>query len=163
MASTNSCPGCGLELPRSDGPTHPYLGASAACWALYGELLADQYAAYDAGPHRMSVDAYAVQHPGVPERRSIRSVALHLVRLCLMLERGVDGEDAARLMVVVGERVPGLEWLEPPMPNGSITVREVLSGDADVEGWARDVWGAWAAHQDTVRGWISRALPEGAP
>ena len=35
--------------------------------------------------HRLSVDTYAVQHPGVPERRSIQSVAVHLMCLCLVL------------------------------------------------------------------------------
>jgi hypothetical protein len=163
MEATSICPGCGLELAESDGPTHPYIGASAACWALYGELLARQYAAYDAGPHKTSVDAYAVQHPGVPEPRSVRSVSLHLVRLCLMLERGVGGKDAARLMVAVGDRIGEFAWLDPPDPNGTVTVRDVLEGAADTEGWAHDVWAAWAAHHEMVREWISRALPAGAP
>ena len=154
MPALSACPGCGLELPPSNGPTHAYIGASPACWALYGELLASQYARYEAGAHRMTVDAYAVQHPGVPERRTIRSVALHLTRLCLMLERGVPGEDAARLMVLVGEHAP-MRWLDPPEPNGSLTVREVLGGEATVEAWANDVWAAWAPHHDTVRGWVT--------
>jgi hypothetical protein len=162
MARTTACPGCGLALPELNGPTHPYLGASAACWALYGELLAEQYARYEGGPHRLSVDAYAVQHPGVPERRSIRSVCLHLTRLCLMLERGVPGERAAELMVAVGERIDDMRWLEPPRPNGSVTVSDVLGG-VTPDDWARDVWAAWSPHHGTVREWISRSLPADAP
>jgi hypothetical protein len=79
---TSACPGCGLELPEHDGPTHAYIGASPACWALYGEL---RYPP----SHRLTVDVYAVQHPGGDERRAIQSVALHLMALCLVLEREV--------------------------------------------------------------------------
>ena len=85
-----ACPGCGLVLPARDGPAHPYIGASPACWALFGELLAREYA----DPryrrvHRTTVDAYATQHPGVPERRSVQSVALHLAGLLLVFEEGM--------------------------------------------------------------------------
>ena len=38
--SKSVCPGCGLELEVVDGPTHDYIGASPACWALYGQVLA---------------------------------------------------------------------------------------------------------------------------
>jgi hypothetical protein len=77
---TSPCPGCGVVLPAHDGPTHRYLGASAACWALYGRVMAREFnnPAYSA-IHQMSTDTYAVQHPGVPERRTIQSAALHLM------------------------------------------------------------------------------------
>ena len=29
------CPGCGSALPPSDSPTHRYIGASSACWAVF--------------------------------------------------------------------------------------------------------------------------------
>jgi uncharacterized protein DUF5946 len=114
-AATSPCPGCGLELPECDGPTHPYIGASPACWALYGELLAREYGELRYPPsHRMTVDVYAVQHPGLPERRSIQSVAVHLIALCLVLERGVATVKVRELMGRVLEAAPALEWLEPP-------------------------------------------------
>ena len=72
------CPGCGLALPaRPDAPKHPYVGASAECWAVYGEVLAREYEdpAYFR-VHQLTVDAYAVQHPGAPERRSISNPSL---------------------------------------------------------------------------------------
>jgi hypothetical protein len=53
-----------------------------------------------------------------------------------------------------------LHWLDPPERNGTITVAMVLEAGFDgghapsVEAWARDVWAAWAPHQDTVRGWL---------
>ena len=33
-----TCPDCRVVLPRFDGPAHRYVGASPACWALYGVL-----------------------------------------------------------------------------------------------------------------------------
>src|SRR3954470_16111070 len=86
------CPGCGRLYPGSDGATHAYIGASAGCWARYGELLALEYG--DARLmrwHRLTVDSYAAQHPGVPARRSAQSVHVHLAGLYLTLERGLDG------------------------------------------------------------------------
>ena len=84
----SACPGCGLDLPEHDGPTHAYIGASPACWALYGELLAREYGELRYPPsHRLTVDVYAIQHPGGGERRAIQSVAVHLMALCLVLER----------------------------------------------------------------------------
>jgi len=161
----SACPGCGLDLPDSDGPTHPYIGASAACWALYGELLAREYGELRYPPsHRLTVDVYAVQHPGKPERRAIQSVAVHLMALYLVLEREVATVTVRELMDRILRTEPALEWLEPPVPNGGVTVRDVLASrdlaehkDA-VERWAADVWAAWSQHHERVRGWIDECL-----
>ncbi len=69
------CVGCHALVADTDGPTHPYFGASPGCWASYA-----------AWP--LAVDAYAVQHPGLPERRASQSVWVHLVSLCLIVEHG---------------------------------------------------------------------------
>ena len=153
MAS-ETCAGCGVALETYDGPMHPYLGASAGCWALFGEVLAREFNnPVNMRVHGTTVDTYAVQHPGVPEPRSIQSVNLHLVRLGLVLEHGVPQDAATRLMTQV-KRGPELIWLEPPTPNGSVTAKDVLQQgdrhrDAVME-WARDVWDAWALHHDHV-------------
>ena len=61
------CPGCGLSLPVVEGPTHPYIGASPSCWALFGQVIAREYGAPAyMKAHQTTVDAYAVQHPGRP-------------------------------------------------------------------------------------------------
>ena len=85
------CVGCGALVPEIEGPTHRYLGASPGCWAVYGEVLEKEYGDYlrYAPVHRLTVDAYAAQHPGVPSPQSIQSVAVHLIRLHLVLERGL--------------------------------------------------------------------------
>jgi hypothetical protein len=167
-ARASPCPGCRLLLPEREGPTHPYLGSSPACWDLYGEVLAREYSepAYF-GVHQLTVDTYAVQHPGVAERRSIQSVALHLITLSLMLERRADRGAGPVLHKRLAKR-GGFHWLEPPERNGQITVADVhQAANATehlhrVEVWARDVWEAWAAHHSTVRRWVEDGLADGS-
>ena len=71
--------------------------SSPSCWAAYGEVLAREYndPAFMAA-HRLTVDAYAVQHPGRPSPQSIQSVALHLISLCLVLEQELYHRAAIR-------------------------------------------------------------------
>jgi hypothetical protein len=112
--------------------------------------------------HRMSVDAYAVQHPGVPERRSIQSVAVHLMGLCLVLDRGWRSEDATGRLGGLVERARP-QWLEPPVPNGTLTVDHPLAAPssehaARVREWAADVWTAWSPHHPQVNDWLDSYL-----
>jgi hypothetical protein len=154
------CVGCGALVPDVDGPTHRYIGASPGCWALYGEILAREYddAAYRA-VHRLTVDAYAVQHPGVPSPQSIQSVAVHLISLYLVLERGRDPAYAARVMGRAANRQGILRWLDPPASLGALTVLDVhaapdpIAHRRQVQRWARSVWDAWGPHHATVRHW----------
>lgn len=161
-AATSRCAGCGLALPERAGPAHPYIGASPACWARYGEALARAYGDPALrGGFRLGVDAYAVQHPGVEEPRAVRSVGMHLMRLCLLLEDGWPVARANEAMLRIAAARPAVRWLEPPVPNGRLTIEEVVGAEdflGATERWARDVWGAWAAHHGTVRGWLPRAL-----
>lgn len=72
MTMLETCADCGISLAPVDTAAHAYLGASPSCWALYGEVLAREYCdpAYFRA-HRMTVDAYAAQHPGRAERRAV--------------------------------------------------------------------------------------------
>ena len=84
------CPGCGLVLPRSDGPTHAYVVTSPSCWALFSESLTTV-------GYRLYTDAYMAQHPGGTDRRQVQSVAVHLVRLYACLEMGRSGSEASTI------------------------------------------------------------------
>jgi hypothetical protein len=167
MSGEAPCQGCGVVLPEYDGPTHPYIDASAACWALYGELLAREYAELGYPEcHRLTVDAYAVQHPGRREPRSMKSVGAHLTGLHLVLERGLDGPAATALKNDVLATEPSFPWLNPPGPGSALTIREVLLSQSGirhcdaVEIWARSVWSAWELHHDAVAGWVEEALDD---
>lgn len=98
------CPGCAACFPDTPGPTHPYMESSSGCWAAFGDVLAREYSDpvyFDI--HRLSVDAYAVQHPGRPSRQSIQSVGVHLVRLHLFLEQGLAPEKANAAMLAAAK------------------------------------------------------------
>lgn len=158
------CPGCGDLLPPSDGSSHPYIGASPACWERYNALLAREYG--DAALmrwHRLTVDAYTAQHPGVPERRSAQSVHIHLVGLHLTLERGLDFAAVPPILRSLADgRVHA--WLEPPPLSTAIGLPEALAaigmqgyGDT-VRAWAEAVWRAWAPHHSIIRAEAEAAL-----
>ncbi len=133
------------------GATHPYIGASAGCWEAYGALLAT------ARGEQLVVDTYAAQHPGVEERRSIQSVAVHLMSMCAVIERGASAADAVPLIRRILSGPGDWQWLPHRPPIGSITVVDVLAEQADVPAWSADVWRAWSPHHDTVRAWLDAA------
>ena len=83
----------GCVLPVHAGPTHAYMGASPACLRLYGQASTLSWGQRDGLPLlRLVVDAYGAQHPGVAQIRSVQSVAVHLMGLCTILERGAHAE-----------------------------------------------------------------------
>ncbi|HED04410.1 MAG TPA: hypothetical protein ENI60_06555, partial [Candidatus Fraserbacteria bacterium] len=112
--NTVECVGCGGQFPEIDGPVHRYMESSPGCWAAFGEVLAREYSdPIYFGVHRLTVDAYAVQHPGSPSRQSIRSVGVHLIRLCLFLEHGLSAENANDAMLKAAKLKHTFVWLEP--------------------------------------------------
>jgi len=158
---TCRCFSCGGEFPDIDGPVHPYMASSPGCWSVYGEVLAREYSDVSFFEiHRLSVDAYAVQHPGSTDRQSIQSVGVHLIRLCLFLEYGLAAENANNAMLAAGKYKHSFVWLEPPASLGRITVADVAKTKtveehkAVVRAWAQSLWDAWSMHHDTIRSWL---------
>ena len=156
------CPGCGQELPVIDGAVHAYAGASSACWTRFAELGATLPPG-GTPLRRLVTDAYMVQHPGVPERRAIQSVGLHLVALYLVLERGLPPDDLSATLQRALARPPAWRWLEPPVPNGTSTVVDLEAAIAAgrtaeaIEAYVRGVWDSWAPHRATVERWAQAA------
>jgi hypothetical protein len=158
------CPGCGRLYPAIHDPTHGYIGASPGCWARYGELLALEYG--DARLmrwHRLTADAYAAQHPGLPERRSAQSVHVHLAGLYLTLERGLGGRAVSSAMQRLADgRVHA--WLDPPPVATEIGIPELIEAAGgplygeQVRAWAEAVWRAWTPHHATIRAEAEAAL-----
>jgi hypothetical protein len=151
-------------LPACDGPTHAYVGASPACWRLYGQASTLSWGRPDGLPlERLVVNAYGAQHPGVREVRAVQSVAVHLMGLCMILERGEEPQILRVRDRKRRRKTVDLHWLEPPSPIGTLTVREAVGARgpddhaARVEAWARDVWAAWGPHHETVRSWLDIA------
>jgi hypothetical protein len=153
-----SCPGCCALFPDVDGPTHAHIGASPGCWKVYGEVLAKEFT----DPqyflvHRLTVDTYAAQHPGVPGRRSAQSVTVHLVALYLILEKELDSNFVTKkLGQLIRQKNKQFEWLTPPQDLGDVTIADVWKAkDATehvelVHQWAGSVWTAWREHHKTI-------------
>lgn len=171
MNGPQPCPGCGAVLPQQDGAAHPYMTSSPACWAAFGVVLAAEYQDAALMPvHRLSVDAYAVQHPGSvvsdaalsdgTDRRAIHSVGLHLARLCVQLDRGVSGAEANAAMLRLGRVKERLPRLTPP-DRFTVTVADVaaLAGGlhhADaVRRWADAAWQDWRHQHDFIRSFLA--------
>lgn len=162
---TEPCPGCGARyLPQVIDEAHPYIGASAACWAAFGEVLARELGDRLFGSvHRQTVDAYAVQHPGSDDRRQRQSVALHLIGLCHWLEHDVELE---RLNAITGQLASDdrpWPWLDPPTAYPRTVVDLLAATDGAehvrlVRRWAETTWDAWSSHHAAVRSWAREAL-----
>ncbi len=158
-----ACVGCGALFPDTDGPTHRYMESSPGCWATYGEVLAREYSDYRyARVHRLTVDAYAVQHPGRPSPQSVQSVALHLMSLCAIIEEDVEHQVATDMLKRASAKKALFRWLEPPSSMGNLTVSHVQrASDANahaavVREWAVSAWSAWSEHHGLVRNWLSQ-------
>jgi hypothetical protein len=134
--------------------------STPGCWAAFGRVLAREYEdrRYFA-VHRLTVDSYAVQHPGTQSRQSIQSVGVHLVRLCLFHERNLAPEAANDAMLAAATHKASFHWLEPPLDLGPITIANVDAAPgveehmSTVRLWAAQMWDVWSPHHATVRSW----------
>jgi hypothetical protein len=157
------CPGCALELEALEGPTDPYGASSPACWAAYGIVMAREFSGEEHfASHRLSVDAYMSQHPSRVSRAAVQSVWLHLVGLCLVLERRATPDYVGRVLRQLSRPKRQFDWLDPP-PLGGLTVSHVVQATSLEEyqratrRWAGFVWDAWLPHHGAIR-----ALADGA-
>jgi Family of unknown function (DUF5946) len=133
-----SCGGHFAAVPG--GSTHAYMASSPGCWNAYGAVLAREYqnAVLFGRCHRLTVDAYAIQHPGNPdERRARQSFWIHGASLWMVLRMGrTHGEATAALKTLAQGDFP-----VPPPVNFALTHADVLAApEAEHE---RQV-GAWA-------------------
>ena len=163
ISDKKPCPGCGAMFVPEEGAVHAYMTSSPACWAAFGRVLAAEYEDVRLMPvHRMSVDAFAVQHPGDPDdRRAVQSVGLHLARIKVTLEDGLDWQEANAAMQRFAARKAELPRLDPP-PSFSLTVADVepvagTEGHEDaVRAWVQAAWDDHAAHHDFIRRWTAQ-------
>lgn len=173
-----SCHGCGTLFPPYEGPTHRYLGASPACWALMlsytmGRPPEAELLTQSSAPHvtiswsqKEAValdsvwgDAYGVQHHGEDSPQAIQSVAIHLLTLHGAITRRADGSWVKRRAL----RTRGVfHKLEPPPLGCALTMRHLYpieETDTVVtpSDYAYSVYNAWIElHRTTVERWYER-------
>ena len=143
------CFGCGGRFPASDDPTHPDMLSTPGCWAAYGRLLVREYESPPlfAAAHRLTVDAFAVQHPGdAGDRRAVQSVWIHDVALHLVIGEGRPAANAVAAL----RRLARRDFAPlPPCPRFALTHADVLARPAadhatGVRAWAADAYAAWS-------------------
>ena len=174
-AELSVCPDCGVKLPPVDGPRHRYIGASAACWALFAALNNAGEPPLASGKwNGLITDAYAAQHPGTPSPQAIQSVAVHVLALYGVIERGRPHGQAQWLRLRAlderyGPKRGRFHWLTPPdltktEPLTSITTPSTPAArTAAVEIYVKSVLHAWqAAHEKTIAGWYEQFIGLGA-
>jgi hypothetical protein len=153
------CFGCGAWIEEVKGQPHEYIGAPQGCWNLFEQLLVKEFGEfnYPDSTHRLAVDTYAIQHPGIPSRKSIQSVNIHLISLYYIFIKNSTEKQATKKMSEILAKEPTLEWLEPPKPNGHKTVIDVLKAKDQLEHerfvrrWAEDVWACWfSKHKEKI-------------
>lgn len=175
-----ACPGCGALFPPYDGPTHRYLGASAACWSVFNwNVVLGEHAATDLLPRSripeppaeipacgdasfdsLYADAYGVQHHGDESPQAVQSVAVHLLNL-----HGIVSGRTTRPGWVINRalRARGVfHKLNPPALGGALTIRHLFPGGGVLVPVTRtqyvlSVYGAWMSlHRSTVEHWYER-------
>ena len=178
------CPRCVASFPRFDGATHPYIGASAACWELYAAVLAGAEPPADlllastvasvrvltgtVPPHARALllDAYAAQHHGTPSPQAIQSVAVHLLLLHGVLARGMAADAALWIRRQAVRRKGVYTWLTPPDADRAYALRHCFPGlgidtPCSLESYVRSVYDAWQAlHVGQLDRWYDAFVAE---
>jgi Zn-dependent protease len=160
-----ACPGCGAHLPPVSGPTDRYGTASPACWARHVELMASLKNHGGGGPFgELIVDAYAVQHPGDDAQNVYRSVAVHLLTLHGVLDRGVNPEQAPWIRGRAARRGSRYHRLLPPSFRTTPKIGSLLEAPesecpARAEQYVRGVWAAWATeYRRVIEKWYDQEV-----
>lgn len=149
-----SCPECGAEG----------VGGAEGCNALFQEVVGREFSRPELfQAHRLTVDAYSLQHPD-RYMKSPKSAVAHLIGMCWTME-GADGPHVARAMSRFLDGVRHFERPDPPPPlsrgNRNITyVRSAPDSRAHIDRvkeWARGTWEAWGVHHEKARAWVKEA------
>lgn len=154
--SVDVCEDCGAVVAQG----------KAGCLKLFEEILAREFSDYRYGKiHRLTVDAYSLQHPDA-YMRSGKSFAAHLTGIYAALE----SEDALAVNQTVQKWLSANPKIEKPaqlpQQRGKLTITFIHSAvDADehskrVREWAREVWSAWSEHHALAKQLIDEATKE---
>ena len=139
------------------------LPSGAECKKHFEGIIAREFSDYRFGKvHRLTVDAYSLQHPD-PYMVSAKSYAAHLTGMCCAMEHEGDRDLLRTLQRWLNGRRDDLEKPAPLDELGTLTIAHLLPA-ADgaeherlVREWAADVWSAYAVYHQLARDWIQTA------
>lgn len=141
-----------------------YFNTSPECWAVYTEVLGAEFgnAPLFGQVHQLTVDTYAVQHPGGDHPD--KSIFIHLAGLYLVLDRGHTPIHVPPLLQRLARTVREWPHFEAPADLGAMTVLDVALAESVmahaevVREWAGTVWEAWAPCQARVARIVAERL-----
>jgi len=157
-----TCHWCGLETEKLDSPTHRYMASTPGCWALFGRVLAREYEnVLYWRAHELTVDAYALQHPGTESRQTINSINIHLASLYsyFVLDTAID--DLAKVKKRMSGKKVAYHWLQPPDDLSGMNVADIFAAFSPdehferVELWARFLFEKWEDQHKTTAGLLA--------
>lgn len=161
------CPGCRVALAALDGPAHRYIGASPACWAVYGRLMAGEPPLTPNRTAPLLVDAYAAQHPGEDSPQERQSAAVHLIVLHGAAHLELTAGDLVPLRVTAveeGRRRGGYPRLLPAPDSWEITIHSIAEAadqgtrDRLAGAYPSTVLESWSgSHGETIAEWFRQA------
>jgi hypothetical protein len=157
-----TCRECGAQVVDVRTPVHAYVPSAPGCWQLFGEVQADEMQRFGyPAAHRLVVDAYMAQHPGDgADRRARQSTCVHLIGLCAVIERGLDGSHATQALRDAVRGRPDYPVLRRDDGPGELNVLHMVGAvDADdyarrAREWAVSVWDSWRSAHGMVRLWL---------
>jgi len=106
--------------------------------------------------HSLTVDAYALQHPGQDSPPARNSANLHLASLYSYFVLGESISHLPRIKQVLTKQKAEFTWLEPPVQVSEITVADVKSARTAsehcelVKKWASYVFRSWEMHHPVI-------------
>jgi len=144
-------------LPRGEIVYEGYYNNSPECWGVCTEVLGREFQdpLLFRQVHQLTVDAYAVQHPG--GAHPDKSMDIHLVGLHLVLDLGLQPTDLPPRFQRLAKIVEEWPHFDPPEGEVPVTVGDVAAALDSTEHakrvheWAGDVWGQWSEHHESVR------------
>ncbi len=153
------CPHCGASE----------VGGVEGCNELFQEVVGREFSRPELFQvHRLTVDAYSLQHPD-QYMKSAKSAVAHLTGMCWAME---DRDDPSVSMALSRflDGTPALVKpypIPPPGRRGSMTIVDIfLAPDSAahierVREWARGAWEAWSEHHAQARLWLEEAKRTG--
>lgn len=143
------CESCGAVVP----------GGTEGCKAMFNDILTLEFSDYRySRVHRVTVDAYSLQHPK-QYMKSFKSHAAHLTGLCWALEYDRRPAIGKALKRWLDGKLVKPKVAEPEF-KGSVTIADVIGANSPKEQsekvmlWAKSAWEAWSEHHETIRVWL---------
>jgi hypothetical protein len=131
---------------------------------LFDTCLAREFSDYRyARAHRLSVDAYSLQHPS-DYMRSAQSFAAHLTGMYAAFERSDWPEVNQAVQAWLSGPQTVQRLIHPsPLQRGALTILHVHNASepdehvARVREWAQSVWAAWQSYDHIAAAWVHDA------